>query len=204
MTSPLPHRVVFAKKNEKQKNKNILKNRLVKTINWKKNDSQKKQKHTQKPNRSGGARNRTIQKKTKTDSKKNQKRIKKKAKKNHKRIKTAAKCNKLGAKKRNTRKNTRKINNFASFCLFCCILLFFFAFCCSFDSFLTVFIFFRFFFDFSLSRFLIFFWVGFWFFFESSCFWFSLAYSFLSPVLSPFLFFYFFPRYPTLSGVMIS
>jgi hypothetical protein len=87
MTSPLPHRVVFAKKNEKQKKQKHSKTDLLKQSTEKKNDSQKKQKHTQKPNRAGGARNRTIQKINKNRLKKKSKKNQKKSKKNQKETK---------------------------------------------------------------------------------------------------------------------
>ena len=139
MTSPLPHRVVFAKKmKNKKKTKTYSKTDLLKQSIEKKRFTKKTKTHS-KTKQVGGTRNRTTQKKNKN-------RLKKKSKKNQKinkkKIKTAAKCNKLGAKKRNTRKNTRKINNFASFCPFCCVLLIFCASCCSFDYFLVAFIFF--------------------------------------------------------------
>ena len=50
MTTPLPHRVDFAKKMKSQKKvKNIVKNRVVKTVNWKEANpkkSKKSQKHS--------------------------------------------------------------------------------------------------------------------------------------------------------------
>jgi hypothetical protein len=87
MTSRLPHRVVFAKKNEKQKKtKTYSKTDLLKQSTEKKL-FKKKQKHTQKPNRSGGARNRTIQKINKNRLKKKSKKSQKKSKKNQKETK---------------------------------------------------------------------------------------------------------------------
>ena len=190
MTSRLPHRVVFAKKNEKQKkNKNILKNRLVKTINWKKRFTKNTKTY------STGRFKKINKNRLKKKTQKNQK----KSKKNQKKTKKNQNCSKMQQTWSKKEEHQKKYEENQQFCFilpiwlhfvvfFCILLQFWFFFDCSY--------FFRFFFDFSLSRFLILFWVGFWFFFESSCFWFSLAYSFLSPVLSPFLFFYFFQDTP--------
>jgi hypothetical protein len=115
----------------------------------KKNNSQNQT--DSKENMSGGDRQ-DGSKKIKTDSKKQ----KKESKKNQNLQQYAAKRNKLGAKKRNTRKNTRKINKFASFCSISLHVVDFFAFCCSFDFCLTFWILFLIFlesvFDLFLSR----------------------------------------------------
>ena len=130
MTSRLPHRVVFAKKNEKQKKtKTYSKTDLLKQSTEKKR-FKKKQKHTQKPNRSGGARNRTIQKKQKPT----QKKIKKESKKKQKRITKESKLQQNATNLEQKRGTPEKIRgkstillHSAYFAAFCCFFLHFAA-----------------------------------------------------------------------------